>query len=186
MEIERITGSPTVRRYLPRCLPNGVPKDQQTIAEQHTELNTKWPYPRPTTWLQRSQPIFYQSCLPRWPQRSRLRTHQSYHPNNFHRETVHRDPAECRITRCRAMQMQCTKRLSESKARSYHGEYDHLLWSSRVRYGSMIYRPRPMQLASNLPLSNGHQQVTYENQRIWRCPERKLTSMSQGKTRSKW
>jgi len=34
-----------------------------------------------------------------------------------------------------------------AEARSYHGEYDHLLRSLHVRYGSMIYRPRPMQLA---------------------------------------
>jgi len=53
-----------------------------------------------------------------------------------------------------------------AEARSYHGEYDHLLPSLRVRYGSMIYRPRPMQLATILQLSNGHQQVTYENRRI--------------------
>jgi len=34
-----------------------------------------------------------------------------------------------------------------AEAHSYHGEYDHLLRSLHVRYGSMIYRPRPMQLA---------------------------------------
>jgi len=30
----------------------------------------------------------------------------------------------------------------------------------------MIYRPRPMQLATIIPPSNGHQRVTYENRRI--------------------
>jgi len=53
-----------------------------------------------------------------------------------------------------------------AEAHSYHGEYDYLLLCLRVRYGSMIYRPRLMQLATILPPSNGHQQVTYENRRI--------------------
>jgi len=53
-----------------------------------------------------------------------------------------------------------------AEARSYHGEYDHLLSSLRDRYGSMIHRPRPMQLASILPPSNGHQRVTYVNRRL--------------------
>jgi hypothetical protein len=47
---------------------------------------------------------------------------------------------------------------SRAEARSYHGEYDHLLSSLRVRYGSMIHRPRPMQLASILPPPSGHRE----------------------------
>jgi len=106
MEIERISGSLTVPSDWPRRLPNGVPKDQETIAERHTELNANPPYRRPTKWLPRSKRIFYRSCLPRWPQRSQARTHQSYHPNDFHREAFHRDPTECRIKRWRDLQMQ--------------------------------------------------------------------------------
>ena len=37
--------------------------------------------------------------------------------------------------------------IPRAEARSYHGEYDHLLRRVDVRYGSMIYRQRPVQLA---------------------------------------
>jgi hypothetical protein len=75
---KRITGGPTRQSHCWRCLPNGILKDQETMAERHTEHLTEWnpeaPYRRPTKCLPRSQRIFYRSCLPRWPQRSRPRS----------------------------------------------------------------------------------------------------------------
>jgi len=65
-QVERITGIFTVPGHWPRRLPNGVPKDQKTIAEWHTELNAKPRYQRPTKWPARSKGMYYQSCLPRW------------------------------------------------------------------------------------------------------------------------
>ena len=103
--------------------------------------------------------------LPKQPtemgKRSRPRMHRSHHPNDFHGEAALRDPTKCRIKRCRNLHMHVQSGFPRAEARSYHGEYDHLLWSLWVRYGSMIYRPRPMHSTT----SNGHQQVTDEN---WR------------------
>jgi len=73
-----------------------------------------------------------------------------------------------------------------AEARSYPGEYDHLLPNLGVGFGSMIYCPRMMQLATIVPLSNGHQQVTHGNWEIWLCQERKLTWMPKDKMRLKW
>jgi len=47
--------------------------------------------------------------------RCQPRTQRRYHPNNFHREAVHRDSTECRIQRWRDLQMRCTKQLSERR-----------------------------------------------------------------------
>jgi len=117
---ETITESYTVPSHWQRWLLNGVLKEQHTFAKWHTKLttklNTKWPYPRPTEWPLRSQQILYRSCQPRWPQRCQPRTHRSYHPNDFHWETVLRDPAECQVKKCRDLKMRCTKRLSESRS----------------------------------------------------------------------
>jgi len=65
MEVERITGRPTVPSHWPRRLPNGVPKNQKTIAAQHTELNAKPRYQRTTKWLRRSKRMCCRICLPR-------------------------------------------------------------------------------------------------------------------------
>jgi len=43
------------------------------------------------------------------------------------------------------------------EARFNHGEYDRLLRCLRVRYGSIMFHLRPMQLASILPPLSGHQ-----------------------------
>jgi len=48
--------------------------------------------------------------------RSRPRNHYSYHQNDLHRETFHRDTASCRIKICGGVHMQCTKRLLESRS----------------------------------------------------------------------
>jgi len=45
---ERITGSTTGQSHCWRCLPNGIPKDQETMAERHTERNAESPYLKPT------------------------------------------------------------------------------------------------------------------------------------------
>jgi len=128
--------------------------------------------------------MFYQSCVPRWWQRFQQRTHWSHHPNDFHRRAADWDPTICRIKRCWNLQMQCIKRLSKMRcALLSRWEWPPTVcW--RVRYGSMIYRPRPMQLGYILPPSNGHQRVTYENWRLWPCQERKLTSMPKATKRS--
>jgi len=111
-----------------------------------------------------------------WP-----RTHRSYHRNDSQGE-----PTKCRIKRCRNPHMQSG--FPRVEARSYRGEYDHLLWSLGVRYGSMTYRPRLMQLAHRTTLKWPPAWVTYESQRLWRCQERKLTSLPKGKARRrcKW
>jgi len=70
-----------------------------------------------------------------------------------------------------------------AEARFYHGEYHRLLWCLCVRYGSMIFHPRPMQLASILPPPSGHRKCLCESQ--LRCQERKLT-LSEVKTGSMW
>jgi hypothetical protein len=48
MQIEMIAGSLTVPRHLPRCLTNHALKHKESIAEPHTVLNAKQPYPRST------------------------------------------------------------------------------------------------------------------------------------------
>ena len=153
MELERITGSPTVPSNWPRRWPNGVPKVQETTAERHTELNAYPPYQRPTKWLPRSNQIFCRSCLPRWPQRSGATMHQSYHPNDFHREAVHRDPTECRIKRWPYLKCNLQSSFPRPEALLLPGEYD-LPRCYRVRYGSMICHPRRMQLAFIVPPPN--------------------------------
>ena len=51
-----------------------------------------------------------------------------------------------------------------------------------VRYGSMIYRPRRCNWRIQPP-SNGHQRVKYENRRLGRSQERRLTSLPKVTTR---
>jgi hypothetical protein len=59
MEIERITGSTTVPSPGPRRLKNGLPKDHATIAERHTELRSKLPYPESYRMTTEKQTEFY-------------------------------------------------------------------------------------------------------------------------------
>jgi len=88
----------------------------RTIAEWHTKLNAKRPYPRPTKWLPRTQWIFYRLWLPSWSQRVPPRMHQSHHWNDFLGEAAHRVPTKCWIKRCQNLQMQCRKQLSEGRS----------------------------------------------------------------------
>ena len=121
-------------------------------TECHTTLpeDTKWPLTR--------QRIFCPSCLPRWPPCSRLRTHRSYHPNDFHREMVQRDPSGCRIKRCQDLQIKSTKRLSETWSRLLL----RWVWSPTGKLACWIrindIPPTPMQFTSILPPSNCHRE----------------------------
>jgi len=62
----------------------------------------------------------------------------------------HRDPTKRRIKRCRNRHMQSG--FPRAEPHSYHGEYDHSVWSLRVRSGSMISCPRLMELAHSATL----------------------------------
>jgi len=174
MEIERITRSPTVPSHWPRHRPNAVPKDQKLSPNGIPN----WMRNDSTQWLLRSQQIFYRSCV-LMAKRSRPRMHWSYHPTGFYWEAVHRDPTWCRIKRCRKPHMESG--FPRAEARSYSGEYDHLLWSLRVRYGSMIYCHPDAMGAFYYP-----QMVTSEshhNERLWQRQELKLTSSPKVTTR---
>jgi len=62
----------------------------------------------------------------------------------------HRDPTKRRIKRCRNPHVHSG--FPRAEARSYRGEYDHPVCTLCVRYGSMTYRPRLMQLAHSATL----------------------------------
>jgi len=93
----RTKGSRNYRRtaFRTECQ-SSLPETYQMTTEQQTDIQPKLP----TEMAQRIGP----------------RMHRSYHPNDFHREVVHRDPTKWRIKTWRELQMQCTKRLSESRS----------------------------------------------------------------------
>jgi hypothetical protein len=81
---------------------------------------------------------------------------RSNHSNDFQRKAVtetipNAESIDAEICICNEQ-----SGFPRAEARSYHGEYDHLLSSLRVRYGSMIHGQCPMQLASILPPLSGH------------------------------
>jgi len=45
---QRITGSTTGQSHCWRCFPDGIPMDQDTMGERHTERNAESPYWKPT------------------------------------------------------------------------------------------------------------------------------------------
>jgi hypothetical protein len=51
VEIERITGCPTLPIHWPRSIANCIRADQETIAERYSTLYSNPPYWRPTKWL---------------------------------------------------------------------------------------------------------------------------------------
>lgn len=77
-----ITASPTLWSQSARCIVNGVMKGQQTIAKWNATPTAERDYLRPMKLIPRCQLLFYRRCLPRWPQRIRLRTLWSYHMNH--------------------------------------------------------------------------------------------------------
>jgi len=110
-------------------------KESKSIAERHTELNAKPHYQRSTKWLPRNKRIFYRSCLPKWPQKRSSETLLN---------TESRDGEICKCT--------VQSGFPRAEAGSYRGEYDHPVWSLRVRHRSMTYCPRLMQLAHSTTL----------------------------------
>jgi hypothetical protein len=166
-----------------KTLTEWVMEGSETIAEWHTELNTKPHFQRPTKWLLRRKRIFYRSGLPRWPPRSRPGRHWSYHPNDFHREaaTETLPDVEWRDAGIRICNVQSG--FLKAEVRSYHGEYDHLRWEDYMVDTDQWHTAHAWCNCRMLPPSNGHQQVTYENQRLWRWQERKLTSLPKVTTR---
>jgi len=98
-----------------------------TIAKRHTKQNAEQ-----FNQLTTEKPMdILPKLLSEMGKRSGPKTHQSYHPNDYDRYVVHRDPTICRTIGCRKPHMQ-TGFLS-SEAHSYHAEYDYLLWSLGVR-----------------------------------------------------
>jgi len=135
MDIERITGSPTVPNHWPRCLLNGVPMDQETITEQHTELYAKRPSPRPIKWLPRSQQIFAEAAY--WDcdrevnqERTEAIIRMTSTAKRFTETLPNAESRDAEICICNVQ-----SGIPRAEARSYHGEYDHLLQSEDVRYG---------------------------------------------------
>jgi len=157
---EWISGRSSVPIHWPRCLPNGVRKNQETIAKRHAKLNAQRPYPRPMKWPAPWQRIFNWSCLPKWPKRFQTRTQRSHHLNDFPREATHPDPAKSKDAKICICNVQSV--FPRAEVHFYHGEYDHIMWSVHVRYVSMICRQCPMQLASILPPSNCHEWARWE------------------------
>jgi len=65
---------------------------------------------------------------------------------------------------------------------SYYSEYDHLLWSWCIRYGSMIYCTHQCNCRILSP-PHCHQKVTYDNRQLWQCEEQRLTLLQSIRTR---